>query len=628
VIAAPLEARARDLAALGAGPLDVLVVGGGIVGSGAALDAATRGLRVGLVERDDIAIGTSSRSSRLIHGGLRYLEQYRFGLVREALRERSRLLDLAPHLVTIQPLLFPLFGWPLVTRVFYQTGMTLYDVLGARKDGGWHRHLSVPEVLAHAPAMRRARLRGGLLFHDGVEDDARYTLAVARTAREDGASVVTRARAEGLIEEAGRVAGARVCDTASGDTHEIRARVVVDATGVWGADPMSPLSGGTTRLLPSRGAHLVVPRDRIPSDVGLTIRVPGKVVFLVPWPHFWLVGTTDAPYDGPIDRPTAGRDEVDELLEAVNHVLDVGLRRSDVVGTYAGLRPLIAPSGGGSSTVTASREHRVVVEPNGLVRVSGGKYTTYRLMAEQTIDAALGVLGEATAARPTRTVTRRLVGAADRPELDRLATTIATSGTRRALLTLMLGSVYAGLGLDPALAKNNNNGKGNGKKNNKKKKGCGKGKKDCGDTCVPQANCCPGEKACDGACIPEGTCCFRHDCEAQHGCTNEICAGGQCQCDPELIMHNGFCGYFINCKSTGQACTSSSECCGRCEIDLDSSQPGLCAPSTSRYQCISDADCATGHCRGFLCPEGRQYYYDLTPPDVLAKFANCSPSQR
>jgi glycerol-3-phosphate dehydrogenase len=169
-----------------------------------------------------------------------------------------------------------------------------------------------------------------------------------------------------------------------------------------------------------------VPRSRIPSEVGLTIRVPGKVVFLVPWPHFWLVGTTDAPYDGPIDRPTAGQGEVDELLEAVNHVLDVGLGRSDVVGTYAGLRPLIAPSGGGSSTVTASREHRVVVEPNGLVRVSGGKYTTYRLMAEQTIDAALGVLGEEKRARPTGTVTRRLVGAADRPELDRLAATIAT----------------------------------------------------------------------------------------------------------------------------------------------------------------------------------------------------------
>jgi glycerol-3-phosphate dehydrogenase len=423
VTSAPLQAREHDLAALVDRQLDVLVIGGGIVGSGAALDAATRGLSVGLIERDDIAVGTSSRSSRLIHGGLRYLEQYRFGLVREALRERARVLNLAPHLVTIEPLLFPLFGWPIVTRVFYQTGMTLYDVLGARRDGGWHRHLSVPEVLELTPSMRRTGLRGGLLFHDGVEDDARYTLAVARSAQEDGATVVTRARAESLIEEGGRVVGARVCDGLSGRTLEVRARVVIDATGVWGADPESPLSGGTTRLLPSRGAHLVVPRDRIPSEVGLTIRVPGKVVFLVPWPHFWLVGTTDAPYGGPIDRPTAGRDEVDELLGAVNHVLDLGLDRSDVVGTYAGLRPLIAPSSG--STVTASREHRVTVEPTGLVRVSGGKYTTYRLMAEQTIDAAVRALGEDPRSRPTGTVTRRLVGAADRPELDRLRAEIA-----------------------------------------------------------------------------------------------------------------------------------------------------------------------------------------------------------
>jgi glycerol-3-phosphate dehydrogenase len=420
-----LDGRRRDLATLSDGQLDVLVVGGGIVGSGALLDAATRGLKAGLVERDDIAVGTSSRSSRLIHGGLRYLEQFRFGLVREALAERSRILNLAPHLVTLQPLLFPLFGWPVATRFFYESGMTLYDILGARRDGGWHRHLSVDEVLAQVPAMRRERLRGGLLFHDGVEDDARYTLAVARTAQAEGATVVTRARAESLLLEGGRVVGARVCDALTNEMIDVRARVVIDATGVWGADPESPLSGGTTRLLPSRGAHLVVPRERIPSDVGLTIRVPGKVVFLVPWPRFWLIGTTDAPYGGPIDRPTAGHDEVDELLAAVNGVLDVDLGRDDVVATYAGLRPLIAPSNG--STLTASREHRVVVESNGLVRVSGGKYTTYRVMASETVDDALGVLGERPRDRPSRTATHRLVGAADRSELDRLARDLAVS---------------------------------------------------------------------------------------------------------------------------------------------------------------------------------------------------------
>jgi glycerol-3-phosphate dehydrogenase len=424
----PLDRRRRDLDALATEQLDVLIVGGGIVGCGALLDATSRGLRAALVEREDIAVGTSSRSSRLIHGGLRYLEQLRFGLVREALAERARILRLAPHLVRLEPLLFPLIGRPVTTRSFYEAGMTLYDILGARRDGGWHRHLSVAETLERCPAIRPANLRGGLVFHDAVEDDARYTLAVARTARGAGAIVVTRAQADGLIEEAGRVVGARVRDVASGNaaTFEVRARAVVDATGVWAADPTAPLSGGSTRILPSRGAHLVVRRERIPSSVGMTIRVPGKVVFLVPWLGYWLIGTTDAPYDGPVDRPTAGATEVDELLTAVNCVLDVDLGRDDVVGTYAGLRPLIAPSGG--STVTASREHRVVREPNGLVRVGGGKFTTYRIMARDTIDAALVGLGDASpsSSRPSRTATLRLIGAADRPDLDRLAADLAS----------------------------------------------------------------------------------------------------------------------------------------------------------------------------------------------------------
>jgi glycerol-3-phosphate dehydrogenase len=415
---APLDRRRHDLEALAREQFDVLVVGGGIVGCGAVLDASSRGLRAALVERDDIAVGTSSRSSRLIHGGLRYLEQFRFQLVREALAERSRLLRLAPHLVRIEPLLFPLYGRRFATRAFYQAGMTLYDVLGARRDGGWHRHLSTAETLERTPSLRPAGLRGGLMFHDAVEDDARYALTVARTAKRAGATVVTRAAAERLIEEAGRVVGARVRDGIGGDVIEVRARVVVDATGVWAADPSAPLSGGSTRIVPSRGAHLIVRRDRIPSSVGLTIKVPGKVVFLVPWPGHWLIGTTDAPYHGPIDRPAAGSDEVDELLAAVNRVLDVDLGRDDIVGTYAGLRPLIAPSSG--STVTASREHRVAVEANRLVRVGGGKFTTYRIMARDAIDAAVRELGFEPRDRPSGTATLGLVGAAERDVLDRL----------------------------------------------------------------------------------------------------------------------------------------------------------------------------------------------------------------
>ncbi len=419
----PLERRSEALRAIAAGPLDVLVIGGGIVGCGALLDATSRGLRAALVERDDIAAGTSSRSSRLIHGGLRYLEQFRVGLVREALAERARLLRLAPHLVRLEPLLFPLIGRPVVTRAFFEVGMTLYDLLGANRDGGRHRHLSVAEALDRSPALRPTGLRGGLLFHDGVEDDARFALAVARTAMAAGAIVATRVSATGMIVAGGRVIGARLRDELGGDTFDARAASVVDATGPWAADRTSPLATDRSRLLPSRGAHLVVRRERIPGSVGMTIRVPGKVVFLVPWPGHWLIGTTDGPHEGPIDRPTASGDEVDELLGAVNRVLDVDLQRDDLVGTYAGIRPLVAPAGG--STVRASREHRVVVEPNGLVRIGGGKYTTYRVMARDAIDAAVRTAARGTPAPPSRTADLRLIGAADRADFERLGDDIA-----------------------------------------------------------------------------------------------------------------------------------------------------------------------------------------------------------
>jgi glycerol-3-phosphate dehydrogenase len=418
------DARRRAFAAMSDTSLDVLIIGGGIVGCGALLDATSRGLTAALVERDDLAVGTSSRSSRLIHGGLRYLEQYQFGVVRESLAERHRILRLAPHLVRIQPFLFPLFGRRVITRSFYEAGMSLYDALGARRDGGWHRHRSVGATLRHAPALRRKGLRGGLVFHDAVHDDARYVLAVARTAELAGGVVATRAVVEKLVEENGRVTGARVRDTLGGGNAVVRARVVVDATGAWAADGASPLSGGSTSILPSRGSHLVVRRARIPSDVGLTIRVPGKVVFLVPWPRHWLIGTTDAAYDGPIDRPNASAEEVTELLDAVNRSLDVDLQRDDLVGTYSGVRPLIAPSSG--TTITAPREHRVVAEPNGLVRVSGGKFTTYRVMARDAIDAAVRGLGDDPKSRASGTADLQLVGAAEPPELEQIAGAIAS----------------------------------------------------------------------------------------------------------------------------------------------------------------------------------------------------------
>lgn len=249
---APGDRRRNDLATLANEAFDVLVIGGGIVGCGALLDATSRGLRAALVEREDIAVGTSSRSSRLIHGGLRYLEQFRIGLVREALAERARLLRLAPHLVRLEPLLFPLYGRPIATRAFFEAGMTLYDILGARRDGGWHEHLSTAETLERSPALRPAGLRGSLVYHDAVEDDARYALTVARTAQRAGATVATRAAVVGLIVQGGRVVGARVGDGIGGGEIEVRTRAVVDATGVWAADPTAPLAGGSTRIVPSR----------------------------------------------------------------------------------------------------------------------------------------------------------------------------------------------------------------------------------------------------------------------------------------------------------------------------------------------------------------------------------------
>jgi glycerol-3-phosphate dehydrogenase len=421
----PQARRAADLARLADSDWDVVIVGGGIVGAGALLDASSRGLRAALVEQDDIASGTSSRSSRLIHGGLRYLEQFHIGLVREALAERSRLLRNAPHLVTLEPLLFPIYGVPFAHKVFYDAGLTLYDLLGARHDGGWHRRLSARETLEIAPSLHRRGLRGGLLYHDGMEDDARFTLAVVRTAlaAETGAVALTRVRATG-VQDGGpnRVEALTARDLLSGTDLTIRSRAVVVASGVWAADPSHPFASASMRILPSRGAHLVVPRDRIPATAGLTIRVPGKVVFLVPWPEHWLIGTTDAPYDGPADHPAAASWEIDKLLETVNDTLDVDLRRADIVGTYAGLRPLIAPSGG--STVKASREHRVTVEPNGVVRIAGGKYTTYRVMARDVIDAVLG--REEAARRPSATADWRIRGAADRPELGRLVSELAS----------------------------------------------------------------------------------------------------------------------------------------------------------------------------------------------------------
>ncbi|MEO5919040.1 MAG: glycerol-3-phosphate dehydrogenase/oxidase [Candidatus Limnocylindrales bacterium] len=419
VQASALETRAATIARLGSETYDVLIVGGGIVGAGALLDATSRGLHAALIEQSDIAAGTSGRSSRLIHGGLRYLEQLHFGLVAEALEERARLIRLAPHLVKLEPFLFPIYGWPLVHQGFYGAGIFLYDILGSRQGAGFARHMRPAAAREFAPQLRPEGLQAGILYHDGVEDDARLTLAVLRTAVGQGAVAATRVRAEAPLIDGGKAIGVRATDLADGRELEIRATRIIDATGVWAAYPdqrFAPVPGAG-RVVPSRGAHIVIRRDRMQLAGGMTLRIPGRVVFIIPWPNHWLIGTTDHQDERPPSHPTALDEDVDELLGVVNHRMTLGLSRDDILGTYAGLRPLVGEVGG--STVKASREHKVTTGPTGVVRIGGGKYTTYRVMARDTIDAALGTAGAR--ARPSGTHELPLVGAASVVDLSVLA---------------------------------------------------------------------------------------------------------------------------------------------------------------------------------------------------------------
>jgi glycerol-3-phosphate dehydrogenase len=416
----PLARRRADIALLGREDWDLVVVGGGVTGAGILLDAVSRGMRAALIEQNDLAAGTSSRSSRLIHGGLRYLQQFHVGLVREALAERARLLDLAPHLVTLRPFIFPLYGPPVVTRAFYGAGIGFYDALGSARKGGLSRHLSKKATLEIAPSLVEHGLRGSIVYHDGVEDDARFVLAVARTAASLGGLPLTRVRVDGLVTESGRASGLIAHDLVDDVDVRVRARRVIDATGVWAARTDGPFGGA--RLVPSLGSHILVPRDRIPVRHGMTLRVPGKVAFLVPWPEFWIIGTTDSPYDGAPDHPSASAKEVAWILGIVNETLSVDLTVDDIVGTYAGLRPLVGEASGGG-TVKVSREHKVTVERSGLVRIGGGKYTTYRVMARDAVDAALGP--DEAKRRPSATADLPVVGAASRSVLDGLAHRLA-----------------------------------------------------------------------------------------------------------------------------------------------------------------------------------------------------------
>ncbi|WP_394328250.1 glycerol-3-phosphate dehydrogenase/oxidase [Couchioplanes caeruleus] len=385
--------REAALTAMAEGELDVLVVGGGVTGAGCALDAATRGLSVGLVEARDFASGTSSRSSKLIHGGLRYLEMLDFALVREALRERGLILQrLAPHLARPVPFLYPL-QHRVWERLYAGTGVQLYDLM-ATTSGGLprHRNLSRRGALRAAPALKKDSLVGALQYYDAQIDDARHTMFLARTAASYGAHVASRTEVVGFLREGGRVTGVRVHDLEHDRTFEVRAQQVVNATGVWTDDTQALIGErGQFHVRASKGIHLVVPRDRIQSSTGLITRTPSSVLFVIPWGRHWIIGTTDTDWALDKSHPAASSTDIDYLLDQVNQVLATPLTRTDVQGVYAGLRPLL--SGESESTSKLSREHTVASPVPGLVVVAGGKYTTYRVMAKDAIDAAVHGLG-------------------------------------------------------------------------------------------------------------------------------------------------------------------------------------------------------------------------------------------
>jgi glycerol-3-phosphate dehydrogenase len=404
--------RSDNLARLGVGTYDVLVVGGGVTGAGVALDAAARGLRTALVERDDFASGTSSKSSKLVHGGLRYLQNGDVRLVYEALHERQRLLRNAPHLVKVLPFLIPVFtgkGGIIPKQVARALGsaMWMYDLTGGLRIGRIHRRLKADAARAHMPTLGD-RLAWAYLYYDAQTDDARLTLTLARTAAIDfGATVVNHAGVIRVVKSGDRVTGAVVDTGAGAGEVEVRARVVVNATGVW-ADDVRALDEGAHpgTIRPAKGIHISVPWHKVRNDIAAVVPVPNdrRSVFVVPWPgvdgtvggpgSVTYIGTTDTDYDGDVDDPQCTADDIAYLLSAINHSVTEPLEPSDVLGTWAGLRPLVSDA---QTTRTAdmSRRHRVTTSPSGLVTVIGGKLTTYREMAEDAVDAALAAAAEA-----------------------------------------------------------------------------------------------------------------------------------------------------------------------------------------------------------------------------------------
>lgn len=378
------------------GVYDLLIIGGGITGAGAARDAARRGLKVCLVEQDDLASGTSSRSSKLVHGGLRYLEQLEFSLVFEAVSERRVLMEIAPHLVQPLGFLFPVYKTSRRGVFTVNLGMWVYDGLSLFRSPRIHQNLNAKKVVALEPALNRTGLRGAPLYWDCATDDARLTLETALDAAENGADILSWSKVVGLLrDESGRVSGARVRDTIAGKERSVPARAVINATGPWSDRTRSLGEGGhKARLRPTKGVHIVVPKSRLPVDNAVVCFHPqdGRVLFAIPWGDRTYIGTTDTDYTGDPGDVCADASDVEYLLAASNHYFPAAsLVSDDVIATWAGVRPLIGQEDA-SDESAVSREHEIRVDTDFLITIAGGKLTTYRRMAAEVVDQAVSVL--------------------------------------------------------------------------------------------------------------------------------------------------------------------------------------------------------------------------------------------
>lgn len=391
-----INQRTADLAALAETEYDVVVIGGGITGAGIALDAASRGLRTLIVEAQDWAAGTSSRSSRLVHGGLRYLYQLDFPLVAEALQERGLLLEyLAPHLVKAQP-----FLWPLKTRVIERAysalGVGLYDSLGVlfgRHAVPVQHHHTRASAMRRFPDVKADSLVGAIEFYDARVDDARLVITLVRTALQNGAHAISRAEVTGITQQDdGQVSGLQLRDLETGRDHQVRTKGIINATGVWTqrTDELAKANSGL-EVLASKGIHLVVDRERINAETGIFLRTEKSVLFIIPWQNYWVIGTTDTAWHQPLQHPVPTSNDIDYVLAQANQVLAKPLTREDIRGTYAGLRPLLQPARKDKTATTkVSREHSVTRVAPGMVAIAGGKLTTYRVMAEDAVDFLIG----------------------------------------------------------------------------------------------------------------------------------------------------------------------------------------------------------------------------------------------